>query len=208
MKRINEIFSDYEAGDNINTAIVEEVVLRKGTKTLEMRISSDKYIEAGELECLNMFIRERFALEDSKITVEYASGMDKKPMGEELKNVVLALADKYPALKAVLNNSEIEVADNTVNFNFKVPVTDLLKSMDYDKKINMDLKNQCGTEYKINFIDKVSPEELIGQQEGIQASEMPFIPKEVKAIPSNNESKAPWEAAEKRQETKVETDGK
>ena len=50
MKRINEIFSDYEAGGNINTAIVESVVLRKRTKTLEMKISSDKYIEIGEIE--------------------------------------------------------------------------------------------------------------------------------------------------------------
>ena len=49
MKRINEIFSDCGVGGNINTAIVESVVLRKKTKTLEMKISSDKYIEIKEL---------------------------------------------------------------------------------------------------------------------------------------------------------------
>ncbi len=208
MKRINEIFSDYEAGDNINTAIVEEVVLRKGTKTLEMKISTDKYIEAGELESLNMFIRERFSLEDSKITVEHAPGRSKKPMGEELKNIVLTLADKYPALKAVLNNSEIEVTGNTINFNFKVLVSDILKSMDYDKKINKDLRNLYGTEYKINFVDKVSPEELIKQQEGTHESEILFTKKEIKELPGNYESELPRPAAEKKQGIKAETNGK
>ncbi|NMC61172.1 MAG: hypothetical protein GYA51_17590, partial [Candidatus Methanofastidiosa archaeon] len=69
MKRINEIFSDYEASGNINTAIVESVVLRKKSKRLEMEISSDKYIEIREFEGLNRFIRKRFALEDSIIAV-------------------------------------------------------------------------------------------------------------------------------------------
>ena len=48
MKRIKEIFSDYDATENINTAIVEGVVLCKKTKSLEMKIKSDKYIELRE----------------------------------------------------------------------------------------------------------------------------------------------------------------
>ncbi len=208
MKRINEIFSDYEAVGNINTAIVESVVLKKGTKTLEMKISSDKYIEAGELACLNKFITERFALNDSKITVEYAMGMDKKPTGEELKDIVLTVADKYPALKAVLNNSEIEVSEDTINFNFKILVSDILRDMEYDKKINKMLRNLYGIEYKINFVDNISPEELIKQQEEIRAGEMDLIKREVKAAQSNSEPKFSREASENKQEIKAETDGK
>ena len=45
MKRINEVFSDYKSGGNINTALVESAVLNKKINTLEMKISSDKYIE-------------------------------------------------------------------------------------------------------------------------------------------------------------------
>ena len=56
MKRINEIFSDYETGGNINTAIVESVVLSRKTKTVEMKIRSDKYIEIRELGHFNKFI--------------------------------------------------------------------------------------------------------------------------------------------------------
>ncbi|KJS49874.1 MAG: hypothetical protein VR66_06110, partial [Peptococcaceae bacterium BRH_c23] len=63
MKKISEIFSDYEAEGNLNTAIVQAVVLTKSTKTLEMKISSDQYIELREIESLNQFIRERLALD-------------------------------------------------------------------------------------------------------------------------------------------------
>jgi len=205
MKRINEIFSDYESRGNINTAIVEAVVLSKKTKTLEMKISSDKYIEIGEFEGLNKFIRERFALKDSTIAVKYADGTDKKPIEEELKNIIFLLSDKYPALKVVIDNSENEVAENIINFNFKIAVSGFLKSMDYDKKIHDAIKNLYGTAYKINFIDKVSSEELMRLQDDMREKEMLFLQKEVKSVPSNNTPKLPKEAAEKKQEIKAET---
>lgn len=204
MKRINEIFSDYKAVGNINTAFVEAVVLSKKTKTLELKISSDKYIEIKELEGLNKFIRKRFALEDSIINVKYADGTDKKPILEELESIVFSLADKYPALKAVLNNSEYEVADNTINFNFKMAVSGFLKAMDYDKKIHKTIKNLYDTEYKINFVDNISGEELLKMAEDKRAKEMQFIQNEVKAAPMDNTPKLPKEAAE----IKAETDGK
>ncbi|MCT8977036.1 DNA polymerase III subunit alpha [Clostridium sp. CX1] len=208
MKRINEIFSDYEVGGNIGTAIVESVVLSKKTKTLEMKISSDKYIEVGEFEGLNKFIRERFSLRNSEIAVKYVEGTYKKPIEEELQKIISSISEKYPALKAVLNNSRYEVAENTINFNFKIAVSGFLKSMDYDKKIYDAVKSLYGTAYKINFIDKVSSEELLKMEEETRASEMLFIQREVKAAPSNNTPNLPRVAAEKKQETKAESDGK
>ncbi|KGK86925.1 DNA polymerase III subunit alpha [Clostridium sp. HMP27] len=208
MRRINEIFSDYESGGNINTALVEAVVLKKNTKTLEMKISSDKYIEIREFEFLNKFIRERFELKDSKITVTYVDGTEKKPIKDELESIVLSLADKYPALKAVINNSEYEVDNDTINFNFKLAVSDFLKSMDYDKRLHNAIKNLYGTAYKINFIDKVSSEDLIRMQEDIREKEMLFIQKQVEATLSNVVPNSPNEVLEKKQEIKAETDGK
>lgn len=204
MKRINEIFSDYESVGNINTAIVESVVLSKKTKTLEMKISSDKYIEIGEFEGLNKFIRERFALKDSKIAVKYADGTDKKPIEEELKNIILFVADTYPALKAVLNNSKYEVVENTINFNFNMAASDFLKSMGYDKKIHGAIKNLYGTAYKVNFVDNVSCEEFIRMQDETFAKELLITQKEVKAAPSSNTPKPPKEDAYKKQVWKTE----
>jgi DNA polymerase III subunit alpha, Gram-positive type len=208
MKRINEIFSDYKAGGNLTTAMVEGVVLSKKTKTLKIRISSDKYIEIREFEFLNNFIRDRFALEDSIIAVKYAEGTDKKPIAEELKNIVFTLAEKYPALKTVVNNSEYEVAKNTINFNFKIAISGFLKSMNYDEKIHKAIKNLYGTEYKINFVDKVTSEELLKISEDTREKEMQFIQKEIMAPPNNNDPKLYMEAPERKQEIKAETDGK
>lgn len=204
MKRVNEIFSDYEAGVNINTAIVEAVVLTKSTKTLEMKISSDKYIETREIDGLNRFIRKRLALNDSIITVEYTEGTNKKPLEEELKNIVSLLADRYPVLKAALKHCEYEIAqNNTIKFNFKTAVSYLLEAKGYNKKIQDAIKNLYGKVYQINFIDIVSDsEESIRRQEETYVKEILSVQSEVKATPSSNS------APELLKETKVETDGK
>ncbi|AZV57905.1 DNA polymerase III subunit alpha [Clostridium sp. AWRP] len=206
MKKINEIFSDYETEGNISAAIVESVALSKKTKTLEMKINSDKYIEIKEIQRLNKFIRERFSLKNSKIAVKYAEDTDKKPIEDELKNIIFLVADKHPALRAVLlNNSEYEVNENTINFNLKISVSEFLKSMNYDKKISKAIKSMYGTEYKINFVDKLGSKELIKFEEDKRESEMLFIKKEINSIRSNNVSKLPNKPVEKNQEMKTET---
>ena len=106
MKKINEAFSDFKSGRNINTAVIESVILRKRTKVLEMEISSDNYIEIEEIESFNNFIMEKFGLKDSKIIVKYSEKVNIRPVEEELRNIVYSLAKKYPALKAAVNNSE------------------------------------------------------------------------------------------------------
>ncbi|MCD2348361.1 DNA polymerase III subunit alpha [Clostridium guangxiense] len=203
MKRINEIFSDYEESGNINTAIVESVVLRKKSKRLEMEISSDKYIEIKEFENLNSFIRRRFALRDSIIAVKYADGTDKKPIERELKNIVLLMSDKHPVLKTILNNSEYEVDKNTINFNFKIAVSGFLKSMNYDRELNKVIKTLYGTTYNINFVDKVSSEELMLQEEE-REQEMLAISRKIQAE-GGNIAKAPHkEVSVKREDIKEE----
>ena len=78
MKRINEVFSDFNTGSNISTALVESAVLKKKSKTLELAISSDRYIEIQEIEELNNFIKRRFYLEHSKIAVNYTEEVKRK----------------------------------------------------------------------------------------------------------------------------------
>lgn len=199
MKRINEIFSDYDAGDNINTAIVKAVIVSEKSKTLEMKISSDKYIQIKEIKALNTFIRERLALNDSKIIVEYSEGTNKKPLEEELKNIVLLLADKYPILRAAINNCKYEIAeDNTITFNFNIAVSYLLKARGYDEIIREAIKNLYGIVCQINFVDKVSNEELKRLKEAAYEKEMLLIQKEVQTtLQSNTPPELPRDAIEK-----------
>jgi DNA polymerase-3 subunit alpha (Gram-positive type) len=207
MKRINEAFSDYKSGGNIINAVIESVTLRKRTKILEMEISSDKYIELGEIEGFNNFIKERFDLNDTKIFVKYTEGANIKPIEEELKNILFSMSNKYPALKAVVNNGEYEIVGKTINFNLKIPVAGFLKTMEYDTKINKAIKSLYGTHYNINFVDKLGSEELVKIAEDKRANEMMFI-KEIKTTQSNNTPELPKKVEESKPEIKAEGDDK
>ena len=133
MKKVNEAFSDYVYGRKINTALIESVILRKRTKILEMKISSDEYIDLEEIESFKDFIKGRFGLNDSKIMIKYTDNVKIRPIEEELKNIVLGMASKYPALKAAVNNSDNQIVGKTINFSFKIPVSGFLNTMGNDK---------------------------------------------------------------------------
>ncbi|MFT8350253.1 DNA polymerase III subunit alpha [Clostridium saccharoperbutylacetonicum] len=210
MKRVNETFSEYESRGNLNTAIIESVVLRKKTKILEMEISSDNYIELNEIESFNNFIKQRFSLNDSKIRVKYTDAANIKPIEEELKNIICSLSNKYPALKSVVNNCEYEVIDKNINFNLRIPVSGFLKTMDYDKKINSVLKIMYGKQYDIKFIDTISGEEIAKMTEEKRANEMMYIKKEIKNTQSiaSPPPELPKKIEEFKTDSKVEGDVK
>ena len=207
MKRINEAFSDFKLGRNINTAFIESVNLRKRTKVLEMEISSDKYIEIGEIESFNNFMKEKFGLQDSKIIVKYTEEVNIRPIEEELKNIIYSLAKKYPALKAAVNNSEYEVIGNNINFNFKIPVAGFLKTMEYDKKINKIIKHMYDKQYNISFVDKLGSEEIAKMAEDKRANEM-MVLKDIRTTQSNKAPEPYAKVEENRQEVKAEGDEK
>ncbi|MBD7909966.1 DNA polymerase III subunit alpha [Clostridium cibarium] len=205
MKRVGEVFSDYKMYGNINTAVIESVAIRKRTRILEMEISSGNYIEIEEIDKLSKFIKEKFQLNDSRITVKYSDGITVKPIEEELKNIVLYMAKKHPVLKAAVNNSEYEVEGSNINFNFRIPIANFFKTMEYDKKIHNVIKNMYGKTYNINFIDKVSVEDIVRMEEDKRANEMEYIKNEIKNIQNIN---AAVEQSKKVEENNQETKGK
>ena len=125
MKRINEVFSDFNTGSNISTALVESAVLKKKSKTLELAISSDRYIEIQEIEELNNFIKRRFYLEHSKIAVNYTEEVKMKPIEEEIKNIISYVSNKHPFLRVAVNNCDYEISGNTITLKFRVPVNNV-----------------------------------------------------------------------------------
>ena len=161
MKKVGEVFSDYDAGINIKAALVESVVLKKRSKILEMEISSDRYIEINEIEGLKNFIKSRFFLNDSKISIKYKEGVKIKPLEEELINIMLSISYKHPFLRAAVNNCEYEIKENTITLNFNMGVSRMLKDLKYDRVIKEEIKRLYGRYYKIVFNDSVSDEELL-----------------------------------------------
>ncbi|MBM7684714.1 DNA polymerase III subunit alpha [Defluviitalea raffinosedens] len=195
MRRISEIFNDYPSSGNINTAILEEVIIRKDTKALEMKINAFNYIGKREIDYFNKFIRKRFALNDSKVIVRYMIGENKKPLKEELKNIIVSMGDEHPVLKAIIDNYDVEIGDNVIKFNIGIPLSHFLYSMGYDKKINQEIKSLYGKEYKIDFIDQVSKEELKRLSEDHQAKTLQIIKEQMTQTSGNNISNTPAESA-------------
>lgn len=208
MKRIDEIFSDYKAGSNISSALVEGVVLKKKTKTLEMKICSDRHIEIGEIEELNDFIKKRFYLNDSKITIEYKEGMKPKAIEDEIKDIIYWLANKHPFLKAGINNCEYEITDKSINFSFNMVLSKMMMDLNYDKKIHDSIKALYGKSYKISFTDNVTIEELEKLKNETSAKESITVQREVKAVVNKAPVNQPQKPTEVRQEGKTEKDGK
>lgn len=188
MKRISEVFSDYKSDGNINSAFISSVVLKKNIRTLEIKLNSGKYIDIKEIELFNDFIKNRFALDDSKITIEYDDGINKKSIDEELKGIIEYMACKHPMLKAMTSNCNFEISEDIINFNFNIPVSDVLRKMDYDKEINSTIKRIYGKNYTIHFIDKVSAEELIKARNDKNKEEMLIIKKELESRPADKKN--------------------
>ncbi len=204
LRRVNEIFSDYNAEGSLSTATVEGAVLKKKSKILEIKLSSDKYIDVKRIEGLNKFLRKRFSLNDSKISVEYAEGINKKPIEKELEDILFAMSEKHPLLKAVMKNTEYEVVNNIINFNFNIMASEVLTGMDYDKKISKTIKSLYGSTYKINFFDKVDSNALKRLQEESREKEIQLIKEQSQAAVNNNIPELPKEAPQIKQDVKVE----
>lgn len=180
MKRIKDIFTEHNTDINLSEAFVEGVVINKDTKTLNMKINSNNYIRTKEIAMLNKFIKRRFGLEDSLITVHYNEGTVKIPISEEMENIIDILSDDFPVLKAAFNNCSYEISKSKIKFRFKNTISDYLKVNDYDREIQNFIEKIYGDSYDINFIDDVGNEEIEKLMDDIEAKEMQIIKEEQK----------------------------
>ena len=181
MKRINEVFSDFNTGSNISAALVESAVLKKKSKTLELAISSDRYIEIQEIEELNNFIKRRFYLEHSKIAINYTEEVKMKPIEEEIKNIISYVSNKHPFLRVAVNNCDYEISGNTITLKFRVPVSTMFRDLKYDREIREGIKSFYGKSYSIKFVDNVDADELIRLQVEEEKKRMSMIRNEIRS---------------------------
>lgn len=205
MKKINEVFSDINVG-HIGTALVDGVVLCKKTKTLELKIIADKFVDVKEIKHLNEFIKKRFGLAEAKITITYAENAEKKPLDQEIKNILHIVSEKNPMLKSALKNCEYEIKNNEkiINFKFKSAVSEILENKGYDKLICESIKELYCEDYRINFTDVISSEDFMRQHEEKMAREIQLIQNETQTYTTSvsNVKKEGYVKQEISQETK------
>ena len=131
MKRIGEVFSDYDAGKDLSAAIVNHVTLKKRSKTLEIEIASERYIEIEQIEALKGFVNERFSLNDSKIIVKYTEEVNMKPLEEEIQSILRMLSRKHPILKGTVNDCTYVINNSSIDINFNVIISQIFKDLKY-----------------------------------------------------------------------------
>ena len=105
MKKISDIFSDYECKGNIKDAIIENVVLKKKTNALDINIISDEYIQKCEVEQFNAFIKNRFKIKYSNIVIKYTEKLNEKTI-EDTKEIAVQVNGK------VRGTIEINIEDD------------------------------------------------------------------------------------------------
>ncbi|WP_244833827.1 DNA polymerase III subunit alpha [Clostridium sp. BJN0001] len=181
MKKINEVFSDYNSGENISSALVQGVTLKKKSNVLIIKVKSNKFIQPYEIGDLNNFIKERFMLNESKIEIEYLDGVTKKLTEEDFMEILSYLSENHPLLKTAVDNCSIDIEDYKIYLRFKMILSAMLKRLNYDRKIQKVLKNIYGVSYTVEFIDNIDAEELIKINESRNREKIIEIEKEIKS---------------------------
>ncbi len=204
MKRIGEVFSDYDAGKDLSAAIVNHVTLKKRSKTLEMEIASERYIEIEEIEALKGFVNERFSLNDSKIIVKYTEEVNMKPLEEEIQSILRMLSRKHPILKGTVNDCTYVINNSSIDINFNVIISQIFKDLKYDREIQEIIKSIYGKTYQINFYDNITWEEQKKINEAEHQKNIMKIQKEIKTASIPPKKNTPSESKKVNEEAKTE----
>lgn len=175
-KKIGEIFSDYNTNSNIKYAQVKGLNVIKKTKTLQVLVYFDEYIEIKEIWFFEKFLRERFQFRDIDIKIDYHENVEKKEIKDEWKNIIAYMAHKYPLAKPMLLlKSDIEVTEKEINIYMHIKGADFLKAKGADIELQKLIKNIFGKEYVIDISEKISEEDIKQIKERIEKEEAKLI---------------------------------
>ncbi len=178
LKKVGEIFSDYNTSSNIKHAEINELNVIKKTNTLQVEIYFDEWIEIKEIWYFERFLRERFKFENIDIKIEYHKDVEKKQIKDEWKNIIAYMAHKYPLAKPMLLlKSEIDVKEKEIIIKMHIKGAEFLKAKKTDKELIKVLKNIYGKDYKIEIIEEISKEEISKIKEKLKKEEEEIIAK-------------------------------
>jgi len=182
VKKIGEIFSDYNTNSNIKHAQVAALNVIKKTNTLEVILNYDEYIEIKEIWFFEKFLQERFRFSSTDIKINYHEAVEKKPIKDEWKNIIAYMAHKYPLTKPMLLlKSDVEEDENQITIKMHIKGADFLRAKKTDQELAKVLKNLFGKDYK-------KEEKAIKEDIGVVLDNM-FFPELLNAKDINNAMK-------------------
>ena len=172
IKKVGEIFGDYQTKSNIQYANIQGLNVVKKTNTLQVILYFDEYIEIKELWFFEKFLIDRFHFEHIDMIIKYHEGVVLKDIKTEWRNIIAYMSHKYPLMKPMLLlKSDVEVDGNEVNIKMHIRGAEFLKAKKTDKELEKVLKNLFGKEYKVNLTEQLSKEEIEEIREEIKQVE-------------------------------------
>ena len=170
---VKDVFKDFKQQNNITDAIIENVNLFKKSKKIQIDLYSQKNIKIQEIWTFEEYLKERFQIQKVALNIKLRENGDRPLFPSELKNdwkdIINYISKKFPLTKAILNTSQIEVAENRVIIILKTKSADFLHSYEIDKEIETIIKNLYGLKCKVEYKEDVT-EDIIKRQEEYLAS--------------------------------------
>ena len=160
LKKIKEVFSDYETENIIKEAQIEALNLIKKENVLEINLLSNAYLEIKELWFFEKFLKERFKFSNVDIKISYSENVTIKPIEKEWENLICYMIHKYPLMKPmILLKSTIKVEQNKIIVIMRIRGADFLRARKLDRELERVMNNLFKYNYKIEFIENINEQD-------------------------------------------------
>ncbi len=160
LKKVYEIFSDYNKDAIINTCEIEKISLFKKINKLEMNLKCKQYIKIKELLEFENYLKDRFNIENVELHTAYSEKTEIPSIETSWKNIVEYISAKHKLTKVILQNSKVKVQDNIVIVTVFVTGVDFLLARGFDKALEKILKSLYGKTYKVKYVEEIHEEEI------------------------------------------------
>lgn len=164
LKRIKDIFKDYEIDAQIKDAIIENIDLFKKQNKLQVNIIFDQKVNLKELESFEKYLKDRFKIDLICITIKYKNEIE-YDMEEEWNGIIKYIAKKYPFTKKILDNSQITIEQKNIKVILAVKGEDFLYGRKFDVTLKELFQNIYDKEYKVGFVENIQEENLKAYEE-------------------------------------------
>ena len=172
---VKDVFKDFKQQNNIIDTTIENINLFKKSKKIQIDLYSQKTIKIQDIYAFEEYLKERFQIQKVVLNIKPGEKGDSPLFPSELKNdwkdIINYISKKFPLTKAILNTSQIEVAENRVVVILKTKSADFLHSYEIDKEIETIIKNLYGVKCKVEYKEDVTEDIIKRQGEYLESLE-------------------------------------
>ena len=160
LKKVEEIFSDYQTSSSLKDAKIEKMNLYRKTNQLALVLMSEQAVRLKDLIAYETYLKERFHIENVWIDLHYENVDNLPKIEEEWQEILAFLASKYPITEAILKKSELEIDDKKIKVILPVKGAEFLYARKFDQLLAKIIKSVYGKKYVVQYEEHISKEVL------------------------------------------------